>query len=206
MKKYLLTTLALTALVSTNALALESLSDEEASNSYVEGIPASAIVPLSITKADGSTITVSVVDSNRIAQAMQLTPQQADQRPERVNQAMLDANMAANNVAIDRDQLRSALNATILKQDQAAQALANAFTNGVAQGGGNNRLSAGLALDGVGSIVFKYLDGSAHTFICIVDDGCRGPSICFHTETRTIQTTKNPLLPGLGSIQIIMGK
>lgn len=203
MKKSLLTTLALTALLSTNAFALQSLTDEEMSNSSIEGISESAIVPMLITNKDGSTVKVSVVDTNRIVNLMSPNQTQIDTKSEGVSQAILDANMAANNVAIERSQLRTVLNSAIAKQDQAAQALADAFKNGVANGA-NPRNSAALAIDGVGQIIFNYMDGKSHTFTRVIDDGCTGTSICFHTESRTIDTTKMPV--GLSSVQIIMGK
>ena len=173
------------------------------SNTSIEGIAESAIVPMLVTNKDGSTVRVSVVDTNRIVNMMMENQIPVNTKSEGVSQAILDANMRANNVAIERSQLRSVLNSAIAKQDQAAQALADAFKNGVANGS-DPRNSAALAIDGVGQIIFNYMDGKSHTFTRVIDDGCTGTSICFHTESRTINTMKMPA--GLSSVQIIMGK
>lgn len=102
--------------------------------------------------------------------------------------AVIDARNATNNEAIQRSVLKNQLANAIAKQDQAVLALQQSLLS--KDYNGNRRT---VALDFIGqlqSISFGQIDGSTRTYRRIIDDGCTGTSICFHTEVQQIDTSK----------------
>lgn len=179
MKFNLLMATALVLSATISKAELQEMTDSEMSAENICGITEVYLVEKGVKK--------SIVGQQACAVAILLDAAQVQIQAQE-SLAVIDARNAANNVAIERSQLKSTINAAIAKQDQAALALQKSLLN---QSYSGDRRT--VALDFIGQlqgIAFGQTDGTTKTFTRIIDDGCTGSSICFHTETRTIDTSK----------------